>query len=149
MEKRKRQTTRKTPGSFLPHAMPSMSFFVCLFVSLMALPSPSTGDDQGNRDSKENVPLWWADTEKRAESGGYKLISLQELKALIQSEKEVVLLDTRPDYEYKEGHVPGARNFEFHLGHRSRLESERAEAFKALVGEDRNRLIVTYCRNFR
>jgi len=96
-----------------------------------------------------NVPLWWPDTRKRAEAGGYDLINFQELQALINSEKKYVLLDVRPDYEYREGHIPGAQNLEFHLGHRSGLEPERTEGLKALLGKDRNRLLVTYCRNFR
>ena len=145
--KRKRQNIRKTQDSSFRHAIPTIYFFVCLFVSSMALPSLSTGEERG--DIKENVPLWWPDTGKRAKAGGYQLINFQELQALIQSEKEFLLLDTRPDYAYRESHVPGARNFEFHLGHRSRLEPERAEALKALIGEDRDRMVVTYCRNFR
>lgn len=105
------------------------------------------GQAAGNKEG--NPPLWWPDTHKRALAGGYDLITLQELRTLMQSGKEFVLLDVRPDYEYTEGHIPGARNFEFHLGHRSGLEPERAEALKALLGPDRDRLIVTYCRNFR
>lgn len=105
------------------------------------------GEARGN--TEKNVPLWWPDTLKRAESAGYKLINLPELQALIQSEKEVILLDARPDYEYRDGHMPGARNFEFHLGHRSGLEPARAEALKVFLGQDRDRLVVTYCRNFR
>ncbi len=97
----------------------------------------------------EDVPLWWPDTFKRAESAGYTLINLQELKALIQSEKAFTLLDVRPDYEYRDGHIPGAVNLEFNLGHRSGLEESHAESLKALLGADQDRLVVTYCRNFR
>lgn len=147
MKKDKGQNVRKAPGRFLRHAIPGISFFVFLFVFWMIFPSLSMGEVRGN--TVGNVPLWWPDTRKRAEAGGYELINLHELQALIQSEKEYVLLDVRPDYEYREGHMPGAQNFEFHLGHRSGLEPERAEALKALLGEDRNRLLVTYCRNFR
>jgi phage shock protein E len=100
-------------------------------------------------DTQESLPLWWPDAQKRAEEAGFSLINFPKLQSLIQSRKEVVLLDVRPDYEYTDGHIPGALNFEFHLGHRSRLAPERAEALKALLGQDRNRLIVTYCRNFR
>ena len=84
--------------------------------------------------TEENVPLWWSDTGKRASAGGYGLITFQELNGLIQSGKDFVLLDVRPDYEYKDGHIAGALNFEFHLGHRSRLEPERVEALKTLLG---------------
>ena len=76
-------------------------------------------------------------------------LTFRELQDLIQSGKDFVLLDVRPDYEYKDGHIEGALNFEFHLGHRSGLEPKRAEALKTLLGPDKDRLIVAYCRNFR
>ena len=147
MKKSEVQTMRKAPGRFLRHAIPGILFFALLFVSWMRVPSPSMGEVGGN--TEENVPLWWSDTHKRAVAGGYELLNLQELQALVQSEKEVVLLDVRPDYEYREGHMPGALNFEFHLGHRAGLEPESAKELKALLGKDRGRLIVTYCRSFR
>jgi len=147
MKKIERESLRNASGKFFHHTIPGIHFFSFLFVFSMIFPSLSMGEARGNTD--ENVPLWWPDTRKRAESAGYKLINFQKLQALIQSEKEVILLDARPDYEYRDGHIPGARNFEFHLGHRSGLEPERAEALKALLGRDRDRLVVTYCRNFR
>ena len=141
------QTHRKAPGSFFHYVIPGVYFFTFLFFFSMIFPSLSMGEAPGN--TGENVPLWWPDTQRRAEAAGYKLINFQELQALIQSEKEVVLLDARPDYEYRDGHIPGARNFEFHLGHKSRLEPERAEALKVFLGKDRHRWIVTYCRSFK
>ena len=146
MKKTEVRKMRKIPDSFLRHAIPGILSIALLFV-LWMVPSPAMGEMVGN--TKDNVPLWWPDTHKRAATGGYELITLQELQALIQSEKEMILLDVRPDYEYREGHMPGAQNFEFHLGHRSGLAPEGAEALKALLGEDRDRLIVTYCRSFR
>jgi len=147
MKKIKGQTLRKAPCSFFHHAFSGVSFFAFLLISWMIFPSLSMGEMKGRTEG--NVPLWWPDTRKRAEAGGYELINFQELQALIKSKKKYVLLDVRPDYEYRDGHMPGAQNFEFHLGHRSGLEPERAEALKALLGKDRNRLLVTYCRNFR
>ena len=143
MQKAEGQIILKIPGSFLSHVL----FFTCLLLFRIIFPITVIGEIIENTD--ENVPLWWPDTQKRAEAAGYKLINLLELQALMQSEKEVVLLDVRPDYEYREGHMPGALNFEFHLGHRSGLATERAEALKSLLGEDRDRLVVAYCRNFR
>ena len=147
MKKIRGKTLRTVPFGFFHHASPWISFFAFLLVSSMILPSQSMGEVRGSTEG--NVPLWWPDTRKRAEVGGYDLINFQKLQALIKSEKKYVLLDVRPDYEYREGHMPGAQNLEFHLGHRSGLEPERAEALKALLGKDRNRLLVTYCRNFR
>ncbi len=122
---------------------------VLFFMSSLFFMAPSISMGETGGTKEKNVPLWWPDTLKRAEAGGYDLITLQGLQALIQSRKDFILLDVRPDYEYKDGHIAGSLNFEFHLGHRSNLEPERAEALKTLLGEDRDRLIVAYCRNFR
>ena len=147
MKKTKRQQIRNSPGGFFHRATPVIFFFTLLLISCLMVPSLSMGETTGS--TEKNLPLWWPDTLKRAAAGGYDLITFQELQALIQSGKDFVLLDVRPDYEYKDGHIAGALNFEFHLGHRSNLEPERAEALKTLLGPDRDRLIVTYCRNFR
>ena len=147
MKKTERETLRKAPHRFFRHVIPRIYSFSFLFFFSMILPSLSLGEAPGK--AEENVPLWWSDTQKRAEAAGYNLINYPELQSLIQSEKEVILLDARPDYEYRDGHIPGARNFEFHLGHKSRLEPERAEALKAFLGKDRHRWVVTYCRSFK
>jgi Rhodanese-like domain len=147
MKKTERQFLRKAPRSFFRHVIPRVYSFSFLTVFSLIFPSLSLGEAPGNMD--KNVPLWWPDTQKRAEASGYKLINFQELQALIQSEKGVILLDARPDYEYRDGHIPGARHFEFHLGHKYLLEPERAEALKVFLGRDREQWIVTYCRNFR
>ena len=138
---------RSFPLSYFHPATPVIFLLILLLVSCLAVPSLSPGETAGS--TEKNVPLWWPDTHKRGRAGGYDLITFKELQALIQSGKDFVLLDVRPDYEYKDGHIAGALNFEFHLGHRSNLEPERAETLKTLLGTDRDRLIVTYCRNFR
>ena len=138
---------QKATASFFRHVIPVMHLFSGLFFLWMICPPQSMGKVSGG--AEENLPLWWPDAQERAETAGFNLIKFPKLKALIQSRKEVILLDVRPDYEYREGHIPGALNFEFHLGHRSGLDPERAQALKALLGQDRDRLIVTYCRNFR
>ncbi len=147
MKKTEDQTRRKAPGRFFRHDDPwKFPFFFLLLFSIPFL-FLSVGEARGN--TGENVPLWWPDTQVRADAAGYGLINYPELQSLIQSQKEFILLDARPDYEYRDGHIPGAQNFEFHLGHKTLLEPERAEAFKAFLGRDRHRKIVAYCRNFR
>jgi phage shock protein E len=147
MKKKEGQKFQKAPGSFFRHVALKIYYFSFLFVFSMVFPHLSMGEVLGNTD--KNVPLWWPDTQKRADAAGYGLINYPELQSLIQSQKEFILLDARPDYEYRDGHIPGAQNFEFHLGHKTLLAPERAEAFKAFLGKDRNRKIVAYCRNFR
>ena len=40
----------------------------------------------------------------------YQRISMSEAKAMMQEEKDYILLDVRTDAEYKEGHINGAIN---------------------------------------
>lgn len=147
MKKTEGENLRKSSKGFFHHASPPISFLIFLLIFWLILPSLPTGEMKVKEGG--NVPLWWSDTRKRAEAGGYALINFQDLQALIKSGKDYVLVDVRPDYEYRAGHMPGAQNLEFHLGHRSGLEPERAQALRTLLGKDRNRVVVTYCRNFR
>ncbi len=98
---------------------------------------------------EEPLPLWWPDKLKQAESAGYRLITPREVEVLMKGNEPFKLLDVRPDYEYAGGHIPGALNLEFNLGHRSNLQPEQAEAMKALLGPDLDMKIVIYCRNFK
>ncbi|MCB2188152.1 MAG: rhodanese-like domain-containing protein [Deltaproteobacteria bacterium] len=95
------------------------------------------------------TPTWWADAAREADRDGYRLLTQPELQALLDSGDEFLLLDVRPDYEYRQGHLPGAKNLEFHLGHRSKLDPATEKAFRALAGPDPGRKIVIYCRSFR
>ncbi|EFK07406.1 conserved hypothetical protein [delta proteobacterium NaphS2] len=147
MKKAAGERFQKTTVSFFHHVFPVIHILSCLLVFWLMFPPQSMGKASG--DTEDNLPLWWPDAQKRAESAGFKLIGFPKLQALLKSPKEFVLLDVRPDYEYTDGHIAEALNFEFHLGHRSRLAPERAEALKVLLGPDRNRLVVIYCRNFR
>jgi len=93
-------------------------------------------------------PGWWDRASAQAGKDGYGLITTRELKALYDSGEEFLVLDVRPDYEYQADHLPGARNLEFHLGDRSRLGPTKREALLALLGPDKGRLIVIYCRSY-
>ncbi len=95
------------------------------------------------------MPLWWEQAEAEAEREGYDLIALDDLQGLYDSDKDFLIVDVRPDYEYKSGHLPNAANIEFHLGERLALDDLKRKAFEDLLGPDKNRTIVIYCRSFR
>ena len=63
----------------------------------------------------------------------YQDISIQYLKSAIAS-KAVVLLDANGTDSYKEGHIPGAINF----------ETQKAKLAKVLP-KDKHALVVAYC----
>ena len=97
----------------------------------------------------EEQPLWWEQAEAEAEREGYDLITLDELQSLYQSDKDFIVLDVRPDYEYRRGHLPMAANLEFHLGERLSFDPAKRKEFEELLGPEKDRTIVIYCRSFR
>ena len=94
-------------------------------------------------------PVWWPQALTEAEKDGYALTTPEDVQALQDSGRDHLILDVRPDYEYGSGHIPGAENFEIHLGDRLDMKPDRKEAFNRLLGPDQNRMIVIYCRSFR
>jgi len=95
-----------------------------------------------------NQPVWWADAESLAVRDGYRLISSRALRALYQHSADFLVVDVRPDYEYKAGHLPGAVQIEFDPGDKYRLEDRKKARFEKVLGPEKNRLIIIYCRNY-
>ena len=97
----------------------------------------------------EGTPLWWHQAMDEADENGFVLMSPEELKDDMDSSHDILLLDVRPDYEYESGHIPQAVNVEFHLGDRLQLEPEKEQNLVEILGKDKDRKIVIYCRSFR
>ena len=54
----------------------------------------------------------WDDVLAEAKAGGYRLITTEELaERYRQDSKELLLVDTRQEWEYRTGHIKGAVNF--------------------------------------
>lgn len=83
--------------------------------------------------------------------GGYKVIQTDELKQWIDSQKDMVIVDTMPyDDSYKKGHVPGAKQFLFPVPEMKEWDTKETDGkspadFEALLGADKNKTIVIYC----
>ena len=97
----------------------------------------------------KDTPVWWPSALKEAQQDGYVLSTPQELRELYDSGGNFTVVDVRPDYEFNTGHLPEAKNFEIDLGDRLELKPQKAEAFKNVMGTDKDRVIVIYCRSFR
>lgn len=86
-------------------------------------------------------------------TGDYELITTDELKTLIESGDEFVLIDAMP-YEdsFKKEHLVGAQNFLFpkdatntDTWNSADCDGKSQDDYAALLGEDKDALIVAYC----
>ena len=69
----------------------------------------------------------------------YMNITAQEAKEIMDTQEDYIILDTRTQAEYDEGHIPGA----IVISHEE--IKEKAES----VLKDKNQLILVYCRSGR
>ena len=116
-----------------------------LFSSLILPGSPGQGQAFSVESKK---PTWWTEAEKESAVEGYGLLTVKEMKTLYDSVEPGLIMDVRPDYEYSMGHLPQAVNLEFHLGDRIKLAPERKERLLDILGPDKARRIVIYCRSY-
>lgn len=99
-------------------------------------------------ENREQQPAWLQQARKDALQDGYELLSAPELKALYASGRDFTIIDVRPEYEYREGHLSNAKSLEFDLGDKLDLEPDKQQALIHLMGPEKSRLIVFYCRSF-
>ena len=85
----------------------------------------------------------WSEVMAEAETGGYGLISTEEMvDRYRRAPQSLLLVDTRPEGEYRAGHIEGAVNFPLTPTRWGRWRSRRPLA--ALLGPDKERLAVFY-----
>jgi hypothetical protein len=85
----------------------------------------------------------WDDVLAEARSGGYKIITTEELAARYEKNPgDLLLVDTRQEWEYRTGHLKGALNFPMEPTWWSRWR--KAGQLETFLGPDKNRLIVFY-----
>ena len=120
--------------------LPVSSVILILVLGLLTATAAAAG-------SREE-PSWLQQARNEAKNDGYELISALELKALYESGKDFTIMDVRPEYEYRDAHLSNAKSLEFDLGDKLELTPEKQAALIHLLGPDKQRLIVIYCRSF-
>lgn len=84
-----------------------------------------------------------AQVEQEAENGGYRLMDVETLSKLYQSNREKILLvDTRQEWEHGAGHINGSVNFPLEPTWWARWQ--RKGDLKAFLGPDKEKSIVFY-----
>jgi len=122
----------------MPRNITCVAWLLLVFCVLAARPARADENE-----------VWWASAQAEAKRDDYGLIDDDGLKELVGSGADMVLLDARADYEFVAGHIPGAVNLEFDLGDDLALSPEKRQALDALMGPDKDRMLVIYCRSFR
>lgn len=122
---------------------------ICLFLLGGAVSAYAFGTDKFKEEvakEKEAVNLV-----REVQQGGYGIVTTEELKAMIDAGKDLLIIDTMP-YEdsYKKMHVPGAKQFLFPIPDMKEWDSKETdgksvEDYKKLLGPDLNKTIVIYC----
>ncbi len=83
------------------------------------------------------------EVQAEAARGGYRLINTDALAKLYQHPPaNLLLVDTRQDWEYRSGHIKGAVDFPMEPTWWSRFRSQGR--LEALLGPDRDRPVVFY-----
>jgi len=85
----------------------------------------------------------WHDVLAEARSGGYQIITTEELAERYEKNRgDLILVDTRQEWEYRTGHLEGALNFPMEPTWWSRWR--KARALETFLGPDKDRFIVFY-----
>jgi hypothetical protein len=85
----------------------------------------------------------WNDVLAEARTGGYRIITTEELAERYRKDPESLLLvDTRQEWEYRTGHLKGAVNFPMEPTWWSRWR--RAAALETSLGPDKDRSMIFY-----
>ncbi len=88
---------------------------------------------------------------REVQRGGYGILTTAELKAMIDSGKDLLIIDTMPYKEsYLKNHIPGAKQFLFPIPDMNQWDSKETdgksqEDYAKLLGPDKNKTIVVYC----
>jgi thiosulfate/3-mercaptopyruvate sulfurtransferase len=120
-----------------------------LSLIVMGLSVPALAKDKFELESEKDQEA--VKLVRDTKAGGYEVISAEELKKLIDSKKDILIVDTMP-YEdsYKKEHVPGAKQFLFPIPIMANWDAKETggksmEDFAALLGPDKDKTIVFYC----
>lgn len=116
-----------------------MKKLLCVLTAVLCIFLTGCGDDKsigiiGGADGPTSIIV-----AEKGEKTMYKQIAQEEAKKIMDSGKEHIILDTREQYEFDEGHIPGAILIPY-----TEIENKAEE-----ILPDKDKLILVYCRSGR
>lgn len=119
--------------------------FACLTLATSAYALTSIDTEA----SIENIAIKLAN---ETVQGGYKLITMEEVKNMIDANEDFILVDAHPQWEFEMGYIDGARHFGFKSNRVGKWEedvdmagSPSQDDYRKVLGPDLNKKIVIYC----
>lgn len=89
---------------------------------------------------------------RETQEAGYKLLSVAELKHMLDAKEDLVLIDAHPLEEFNLAYIAGAKHFGFQSNHSGHWEQDVAmpnnftqDDFRKALGADTGKKIVIYC----
>ncbi len=87
---------------------------------------------------------------REVQAGGYNLLSVAELKAMLDAKEDLLLLDAHPAWEYDLAYIEGAVNIGFASNRVGDWEQDAVDGHSqdevlAALGADFDKKIVIYC----
>ncbi len=111
-------------------------FLNIVFFFLAVLVWTTSAAEEASKEAAQAV-------QKEAERGNYQLIDVDGLRELyLNSERDVLVIDTRQDWEFRTGSIAGAIHFPMEPTWFSRLIQRGSLA--QVLGPDKERLLVFY-----
>jgi 3-mercaptopyruvate sulfurtransferase SseA len=85
----------------------------------------------------------WDEVLSQAEAGGYRIMGVEELATRYRTDPtQLLLVDTRQEWEYRAGHIKGAVNFPMEPTGWARWR--KAGSLEAFLGSEKDRTVVFY-----
>lgn len=89
---------------------------------------------------------------RETQAAGYKLLSVAELKQLLDAKEDLVLIDAHPLEEFNLAYIASAKHFGFQSNYSGHWEQDLAmpnkltqDDFRKALGADTGKKIVIYC----
>jgi thiosulfate/3-mercaptopyruvate sulfurtransferase len=129
----------------------AVALWILIVVAILALVSGcanSKSDPKKVGVSEANVQAEFLAMKAAGEKerGGYKLMSLKELKAKLDAKEDMLVVDTMPyEASYKKQHIPTAVQFEFPIPEMTTIDPAMGKQYADLLGPDKDKMIVVYC----
>ena len=116
-----------------------MKKILCIISAIICIVLTSCGNDSsvgviGGADGPTEIIV-----SKKGEKDMFEMITPQDAKKIMDSGEEHIILDTREQYEFDEGHIKGAILIPY-----TEIESKAEQMLP-----DKNKLILVYCRSGR